>query len=76
MFSSAIAASHPELKRAREKGIKTMERHEFLALIAGMFSCVVAIGGTHGKTSVSAMLTHIVLKSGTRFVAMIGGESV
>lgn len=76
VFSSAIAASHPELKRAREKGIKTMERHEFLALIAGMFSCVVAIGGTHGKTSVSAMLTHILLKSGTRFVAMIGGESV
>lgn len=76
VFSSAIAASHPELKRAREKGIKTIERHEFLALIAGMFSCVVAIGGTHGKTSISAMLTHILLKSGTRFVAMIGGESV
>lgn len=76
VFSSAIGKDDPELARARLVGVPTMERHLYLALISGFFSQVVAIGGTHGKTSTTAMLTHILAKNGNRFLSMIGGESV
>ncbi len=76
VYSSAIRNDNPELKKARELHIETLERHEYLAKIAACFSEVVAIGGTHGKTSTTAMLTHILAKSGKKFAAMIGGESV
>ena len=76
VYSSAIRNDNPELEKARELHIETLERHEYLAKIAACFSEVVAIGGTHGKTSTTAMLTHILAKSGKKFAAMIGGESV
>ncbi|MBO4554448.1 MAG: hypothetical protein J5713_01575 [Clostridia bacterium] len=74
VFSSAIRDDNLELRRARELGVKTFERHEFLRLVANTFDKVVGIAGSHGKTTVTAMVTHILLKSGKNFVSMIGGE--
>lgn len=76
VFSSAIKDDNTELAYAREVGIKTYERFEFLGEIASGFGKVVAVSGTHGKTTTTAMITHILMQEKKRFVAMIGGECV
>lgn len=74
--SSAVPLSNPEITRAETLGIPVVERHEFLACVAEDFERVVAVAGTHGKTTVTAMIAHILKSAGVPFVAHIGGEPV
>ena len=74
--SSAVPLSNPEITRAETLGIPVVERHEFLARVAEDFERVVAVAGTHGKTTVTAMIAHILKSAGVPFVAHIGGEPV
>lgn len=74
--SSAVPLSDAEVSVALGAGIPVVERHEFLAEIAGMFATVAAVAGTHGKTTVTAMTAHILKECGVPFVAYIGGEPV
>ncbi len=76
VYSSAISQNHPQLEKARELGISTLERHEYLGLLAKQFDRVVGVGGTHGKTSVTAMICHVLKSVDESFVGLIGGESV
>lgn len=75
-FSSAISQQNQELLYAKSLGIPIFERHELLAEFSFLFSKVIAIAGTHGKTSTTAMLTQILLANNQKFVSMIGGEGV
>lgn len=74
--SSAVPLSNPEVERAGMLGIPVLERHEFLALVASEFDKVIAVAGTHGKTTVTAMTAHLLKSAGIPFVAHIGGEPV
>jgi UDP-N-acetylmuramate--alanine ligase len=60
VFSSAVFfenKSHPELDFARQKGIRTSKRDEFInRLIEDNGLKLVAIAGTHGKTTTTAMM--------------------
>lgn len=76
VFTSAIDDSNVELLHAREIGIPTFERHEFLSLVSKNFEKVVGIAGSHGKTSVTAMVAHILKMANKNFVAMIGGDAI
>ncbi len=76
VFSSAIRADNEELVFARQSGAKLYERHEFLGEVSRLFGRSVAIAGTHGKTSTTAMVTHISKKANRKFLSMIGGECV
>lgn len=76
VYSSAIKEDNPELARAMELKIPVFERHKFLGEIASAYNTVVGIAGTHGKTTTTAMLTHILKCAYKKFVSMIGGNSV
>ncbi len=76
VFSSAIPKDNQELTFAKQTGIPTYERHEFLAEVSRLFGKVVAIAGTHGKTTTTAMLAQILFENDVKFAAMIGGESI
>ncbi len=76
VFSSAIKDDNKELTYAKENGIKVFERGEFLGKIATCFGKVVGIAGTHGKSTTTSMLTHVLNKADKNFVSFIGGESV
>lgn len=76
VFSSAIPSDNLEIAKARERDIPVFERHEFLAQVANLFGQTVAIAGTHGKTTTTAMLAHILKQNNVKFAAMIGGESI
>ncbi len=76
VYNSAIKGDNPELNRAKNLGIKTMERAELLGLIADNCDCVISISGTHGKTTTTALISEIFDFAGLNPTIHIGGESI
>ncbi len=74
VYSSAIPEDNPELRQARESGLTCYRRGQFLALLAEYFETVVAIAGSHGKTTTAAMLAHIAKSAGRHPGYLIGGD--
>ncbi len=57
VYTAALPADHPELQLARDLGIKTAKRDELLAhIIAEKDLQLIAITGTHGKTTTTGMM--------------------
>lgn len=57
VYTAALPADHPELVAAHELGIRTAKRDELLAhIIAEKNLKLIAVAGTHGKTTTSGML--------------------
>lgn len=74
VYSSAVGEDDEERRMAVEAGISQCNRGEFLArLAAEKFRRVAAIGGSHGKTTTSAMAAHILKKLGMNPGYMVGG---
>lgn len=74
IYSAAISKDNPELVSAREKGIATMERSFALGALTRRYNNVIGVCGTHGKTSVTSMITQILVESGFDPSAVIGGN--
>ena len=72
--SSAVADDNPEYLSAINRGLHCVRRGEMLANIADLYENSVAIAGTHGKTSVTALLVHILKSAGMNPGFMIGGK--
>src|SRR5690349_9796017 len=65
VYTSALPANHPELVKAAELGIKTAKRDELLAhIIQEKNLKLIAIAGTHGKTTTTGMLVWTLEKLG------------
>ncbi len=57
IYTSALPSDHPELVMARDKGIKVSKRDELIAkLVKELDLKMVAVAGTHGKTTTTSML--------------------
>lgn len=74
VFSGAISKENPEIKKATEKNIPIIERSELLYLISKQYENVIAISGTHGKTTTTAMIAYIFMLCGLKPTVHIGGE--
>jgi UDP-N-acetylmuramate--alanine ligase len=72
VVSTAIRPDNPELAEARRRGLRVLHRAAALASVM-LGKHVVAVAGTHGKTTTTAMLTTILLKSGADPGYAIGG---
>jgi UDP-N-acetylmuramate--alanine ligase len=72
--SSAVADDNPEYIEAASVAEKCLRRGEMLANVAELYDRCVAISGTHGKTSVTALLVHILKSAGLNPGYMIGGK--
>jgi UDP-N-acetylmuramate--alanine ligase len=73
VVSSAIRDDNPELRAARDRGIRVLPRAEALALLmAGRRG--VAVAGTHGKTTTTSMLTVAAFHCGVDPSFAIGGD--
>ena len=76
VYSGAIKCTNPELMEASRRGIKIMERSKFLGVISRMYTNVIAVSGTHGKTTTTAQLGYIFAKAGLNPTIHLGGESI
>lgn len=59
VYTGAIKEDNIEYVTAKQNNIETMERSQFLGEICKLYSNVIAIGGTHGKTTTTAMIGNI-----------------
>lgn len=74
VFTAALLPDNPELVAAREMGVPTFERSKLFGAITRKFGNCIGVCGTHGKTTVTSMLTHILLKCDIDTSAVIGGK--
>ena len=72
VYTPAIPASHSELQYFRENGFTMMKRAQVLGEITKT-SDAVCIAGTHGKTTVSSMIAHLLRQSTVDCNAFLGG---
>jgi len=73
VYSTAIPADHLELVEARRRGLRILHRAQALAVTMNHRK-VVAVAGTHGKTTTTAMLAWVLAESGLDPSYVIGGE--
>jgi len=64
VYSTAIPKNNPEYLYLKERQVKFFHRSDLLEHIANSFNKQIVITGTHGKTTVTAMLAWILEKSG------------
>ncbi len=73
VVSTAIAADNPELRVARERGQDVVHRGALLAELCRS-GRLIAIAGTHGKTTTTGMVVHALRSIGADPTFFIGGE--
>jgi UDP-N-acetylmuramate--alanine ligase len=73
LVSTAIPADDPEVAAARAAGIPVLRRAEGLAAICGVRRTL-AVSGTHGKTTTTAMLALALREAGMRPSFIVGGD--
>jgi len=74
IYTPAIPESNSEFCYLREQKVPMMKRAEAIGEISRELTTL-AVAGTHGKTSVSAMIAHVLHTAGLPFTAFIGGIS-
>ena len=74
IYTSAILEDNEELVAAKNSGIKTIERNEFLGYFTKKYDSCICVCGTHGKTTTTSMLTQIFVENEKSPTAIIGGK--
>jgi UDP-N-acetylmuramate--alanine ligase len=73
VYTSAAHGDNPELAEAARRGIAAIKRAEMVArLMRGRYS--IAVAGTHGKTTTSGLIAHMLVEAKLDPTYLIGGE--
>ncbi|MEO7922649.1 MAG: UDP-N-acetylmuramate--L-alanine ligase [Chitinophagaceae bacterium] len=75
IYTPAIPADHKELVYCQAKGYKVVKRSDVLQIITAS-SFNICIAGTHGKTTITTMVAHLLRDSGFGCNAFLGGIAV
>lgn len=75
VYTPAVPAEHKELVYYRQNGYKVVKRSDVLEIIT-QSSFNICIAGTHGKTTITTMVAHLLRDSGFGCNAFLGGISV
>jgi UDP-N-acetylmuramate--alanine ligase len=73
VVTAAVARDHPELERARAEGIPVVRRADALGQVVGN-GTLVAVAGTHGKTTTTVMVTEALAAAGRNPTGLAGGR--
>ena len=71
--TAAVHNDNPEIAAARAAGIPVFERAQAWGVIMQEYKNAVCISGTHGKTTTTSMVTHILMEAQVDPTVMIGG---
>ncbi len=72
IYTPAVPLQFEELVRFRESDVPIIKRAQLLGQISRTMTCL-AIAGTHGKTTTSAILAHLMYQSDVKTTAFLGG---
>lgn len=73
VYTAAIHPDNPEFACAKEKGIPMLSRAELLGQIMRNYKTSIAVAGTHGKTTTTSMISHILLHGECDPTISVGG---
>lgn len=73
VYTAAVKADNPELRASEERGIHIIDRAALLGEIMKKYDYSVAVSGTHGKTTTTAMVSMILMEAGLDPSVHIGG---
>ncbi len=73
LWSPAVPLTHPVLLRARDRGATLLARSELLGQLGGLFD-VVGLTGTHGKTTATSMMVHVMAAAGRDDSWLVGAD--
>lgn len=74
VYTPAIPKNHAELHYFKTNGFRVLKRSEVLGLITKNTFCL-AVAGTHGKTTTTSILGHLMHECGVQLTAFLGGIS-
>ena len=74
VYTPAVSAENQLFQYFRDRGFGVKKRAEVLGMITKDFPTL-AVAGTHGKTTTTAILAHILKQSGVKLTAFLGGIS-
>jgi UDP-N-acetylmuramate--alanine ligase len=72
VYTPAIPKDHQEFNYLKNSGFTLMKRSQVLGLLTQNFFTI-AVAGTHGKTTTSSMVAHILKQAGKNITAFLGG---
>lgn len=72
VYTPAIPKDHKEFNYLKDNGFTLMKRSQVLGLLTQNFFTI-AVAGTHGKTTTSSMVAHILKNAGKNVTAFLGG---
>ncbi|MBL7749838.1 MAG: UDP-N-acetylmuramate--L-alanine ligase, partial [Chitinophagaceae bacterium] len=75
VYTPAIPKEHQELVYLQQQGYNVVKRSDVLQMISNS-SFNICIAGTHGKTTITTMIAHLLRDSGYGCNAFLGGISV
>lgn len=73
VYTAAIHADNPAYAQAKKLGLPMLSRAELLGQLMRNYKTPIAISGTHGKTTTTSMLSHILLQGNTDPTISVGG---
>ena len=73
VYTAAIHEDNPELMEVRRQGLPTLTRAELLGQLMKNYRTPIAISGTHGKTTTTSMMSHILLAAEKDPTISVGG---
>lgn len=72
VYTLAVDADTPELLSAREVGALVISRAELLGALMCFYKSPIGISGTHGKSTTTAMLSHVFKRAGLSYTTISG----
>ncbi len=73
LVTSAVRNGHPEVRAAQARGIPILRRRDFLPHLLADRE-VIAVAGTHGKTTTTAMIVHMLKSAGYAPGYIVGAD--
>lgn len=74
VHTAAVHEDNPEMAECLRRGIRRIDRAEFLGALMKCYEKAIGVSGTHGKTTTTSMLAHALICAGTDPTVSIGGE--
>jgi UDP-N-acetylmuramate--alanine ligase len=72
IYTPAVPKDQAEFVAAKESGVAMMKRAELLGMISRTYKTI-AVAGTHGKTSTTGLITHVLRSCGFDVTGFVGG---
>lgn len=73
VYTAAIHPDNPEFMAAKELGIPMMDRAEMVGQVMKNYKDAIAVSGTHGKTTTTSMISHILMAADLDPTISVGG---